>query len=420
MRKGFAFICMILMGLSLCGCVSKNPEDNNLDAYMFNPYLKPNIMAEDGKKVALSDDRIWYLSAESGQQGLHSMAADGSDVRLEFQTEDIRSIAMRNGCIWTAEFVGMDKNHCGEFRLFQPFLRQRGNLYARKNLLSGIDVSLITNYETDDTNLFDLYPIADDVLLMRFTYPHLPTGGLSLSSSYLRIGDTKFIRTSELVELSEYDRPDDFRSYIMNDVFTLGYRGNCVFCDYEAYDVIREQQVLPSDVRHWKNGWLFYNLVYARGKNFYFTDRQSMWRISVDPVKARIITRFEKDERIYASYHTDDTHLLLTWKDVEKRRSDKCLYRIELQSGAKTRMLSTGKKAEFVYLNETYTAVAEDKTLTLYDISGAEAKEVRQIELSHEIADKANKTDCAGGWWFLYRFNEETNRDELIEKVRLY
>ena len=38
----------------------------------------------------------------------------------------------------------------------------------------------------------------------------------------------------------------------------------------------------------------------------------------------------------------------------------------------------------------------------------------------HEIVDKANKTDCAGGWWFLYRFNEETNRDELIEKVRLY
>jgi len=420
----FAWLTVFLFG----GCVSKNPADNNLDTYIFNPYFKPKVAAAEGKKAAFSDNRIWYLSSESGQQGLHSMNMDGSDVRLEFGTEDIRSIAIRDEQLWTAEYVGMDVNHCGEFRLFQPFSRQRHNLYVRKNLLSDIDVSVATTSETVDANLFDLYPIADDILLMRFTYPNLPTGGLALSDGYLRIGDTRLISTNELVSLTEYDRPDDFYSYIMNDTFTLGSRGNCVFCDYEPYDVIHEQQVLPMDVRHWKDGWPFYHLVYAKGKNYCFTDRHSVRWVSVDPVDSGVITRFEGEEYIYASYHTDSTHLLLTRHEEikyrtilpDKIRSDKRLYRIDLKTGEREQMLSIEHPAEFVYLSDCYAATAEGKTLTLYDLRGETAEAIREIELEHEIVDKANKTDCAGGWWFLYRFNEETNRDELIEKVRLY
>ena len=41
----------------------------------------------------------------------------------------------------------------------------------------------------------------------------------------------------------------------------------------------------------------------------------------------------------------------------------------------------------------------------------------KTIPLTHKIVDRANKVDSAGGWLFLYHFNEETQRDELIEKV---
>ena len=41
----------------------------------------------------------------------------------------------------------------------------------------------------------------------------------------------------------------------------------------------------------------------------------------------------------------------------------------------------------------------------------------RTIKINHNIVDPANKVDTAGGWLFLYHFNEETQRDELIEKV---
>ena len=42
---------------------------------------------------------------------------------------------------------------------------------------------------------------------------------------------------------------------------------------------------------------------------------------------------------------------------------------------------------------------------------------LRTIQMEHNIVDRANKVDNAGGWLFLYRFNEQTQRDELIEKV---
>ena len=48
---------------------------------------------------------------------------------------------------------------------------------------------------------------------------------------------------------------------------------------------------------------------------------------------------------------------------------------------------------------------------------GDKAVLLRTIEIEHNIVDCANKVDNAGDWLFLYRFNEKTQRDELIEKV---
>ena len=57
--------------------------------------------------------------------------------------------------------------------------------------------------------------------------------------------------------------------------------------------------------------------------------------------------------------------------------------------------------------------------MLIYDISAEKPKLVRTIDLNHEIVDRANEVDTAGGWLFLYQFNEETQRDELIEKVNI-
>ena len=58
---------------------------------MFYANMKPSF-ENYGKKAAAYHDRINYLSAEEGTQGIYSMLLDGTDVRLEFEAEDIRSL----------------------------------------------------------------------------------------------------------------------------------------------------------------------------------------------------------------------------------------------------------------------------------------------------------------------------------------
>jgi hypothetical protein len=76
-----------------------------------------------------------------------------------------------------------------------------------------------------------------------------------------------------------------------------------------------------------------------------------------------------------------------------------------------------GQGDAFLYIDASIAATASGKEISVYDISGDKAELLRTIGTDHNIVDRANKVDTAGGWLFLYRFNEETQRDELIEKV---
>ena len=80
-------------------------------------------------------------------------------------------------------------------------------------------------------------------------------------------------------------------------------------------------------------------------------------------------------------------------------------------------MLELDQGDAFLYIDDAIVATASNNVISIYDIAGDKAVLRRTIEIEHNIVDYANKTDTAGGWLFLYRFNEKTQRDELIEKV---
>lgn len=48
---------------------------------------------------------------------------------------------------------------------------------------------------------------------------------------------------------------------------------------------------------------------------------------------------------------------------------------------------------------------------------GAKPELLRTISLGHAVIHYANKVDAAGDWLFLYGFNADSGRDELLEKV---
>lgn len=99
------------------------------------------------------------------------------------------------------------------------------------------------------------------------------------------------------------------------------------------------------------------------------------------------------------------------------RALSESLYRVNPVSGVKTLLLTLPRNHSFLYADLQTAVTGGGKTISVYDISGNSAVLLRTIQVKHNIVDRANKVDSAGGWLFLYRFNEKTQRDELIEKV---
>ena len=98
-RWSCLILCLLLvLGFTL-GCGAR-AGDYAIDSKQFYASFKPQDDDAYGKKTACYDGRIYYLSDEGGTQGVHSMRPDGSDVRLELITEDIRSIQITEDAVW--------------------------------------------------------------------------------------------------------------------------------------------------------------------------------------------------------------------------------------------------------------------------------------------------------------------------------
>jgi hypothetical protein len=109
----------MILCLSLCtGCVIRDPSYNDLDTLIFYANFKADSDADYGEKCALYQGRIYYQSAEQGEQGVYSMRLDGSDVRLEFEAEDIRALAVKAMASTTPNFQTSATNDNGAFRRF--------------------------------------------------------------------------------------------------------------------------------------------------------------------------------------------------------------------------------------------------------------------------------------------------------------
>lgn len=58
-------LIMIALLFIFSGCVSRSPYYNDLDTRMFYANMKPSL-ENYGKKAAVYDNRIYYLSTEKG------------------------------------------------------------------------------------------------------------------------------------------------------------------------------------------------------------------------------------------------------------------------------------------------------------------------------------------------------------------
>ena len=437
-------ICAAFMLLSISGCTRYDPEDNNFDNVGFCANLKEDTLSPIGKKAAYYDGRIYYLSSELGTQGIYSMDTAGKDVKLEIPVEDIRSINVRNDGIYYAGFAGIRENDLGQFRQFRLLIRK----YNRTEIADYLkDVGYPDDWPDEDRNVWDFYIADQGVVVICFAEvgsyrliqsrevvsfqngQAVPMAGYELINENTSIHNTSF--NQGRLEIGHLEGLYFLPDYFSYPEYTGDYLSLCLsVIDLNAKD--HGVKMLTD--------WLGYNdnnsdylRWFCRGSadGFILASVHGLEKFDIATNTVTSIVSFEQPENIYAQIDCGDnflvfTELLRKTYDLDYRYSKilkqtralaESLYRVDPETGAKQLLLTLEHENAFLYADAKTAVTGGDKTISIYDISGDTAKLQRTIEIGHNVVDYSNKTDTAGGWLFLYHFNEETQRDELIEKV---
>jgi len=443
-QKGILVIIIILMFV-LSGCLGRSPYYNDLDTRMFYANMKPTF-ANYGKKTAVFDNRIYYLSSEDGLQGVYSMHLDGTDVQLEFEVTDIRSLTVTTGGFYYSGYSHIGTNDNGDYRCFHLYLRSNAQSMPIDLLSRAKNAELL-----EDDNVWDFYLKEKGTLYFRIARMDFYLGNINLSLSALRNG--------VILTMPDYSVLIDNLSAFDNGILQHGlviYRQedqllpvstyNPTDADWaiiyddqsvSVFDKTKQRTILPIDAPFlsrtersngpYSNRWL----LRSSDRKVLLAYEAGVYEYSKDVGLGKEVCAFPKTESIYATYDNGSDIFLLTktfrregWIRNKFRelfqipdQKGENLYRLDPSSGTCATMLELDQDDAFLYIDEAIVATATDNVISIYDISGDKAELLRTISIEHNIVDRANKVDTAGGWVFLYRFNEQTQRDELIEKV---
>ena len=438
-------LCLCLLGVQL-GCVAHNPRFNQYDSLTFAANLKADPLSPSGKKAAYSQNRIYYLSSELGEQGIYSMDACGNDLKLEIPVEDIRAIQLFNGKIYYSGFAGVQQNDDGPYRQFRLFSRALGGTESA-DFLASAEYKDVPKEE----NVWDFYISDDSLTVLRFVYglgfglsPTLSAVSF-LNKKALTLNDFQVIcndrvnYTAPLVK-SELNFVRYNNLYYETGTFNWAEYGDDErFIDWSSisvYDAAKHLVALPQDrILSTDGAWASESLLHwicrVEDENAIFATKQGLEAYDASSNTLSSIVSFTQPECVYSQIDCGDSILVFTQQlrrsawlnmfatEVYKlnRALGESLYRVNPDTGEKTCLLKLGRNQAFLYSDREIALTGSDKTISVYDISANTAVLQKTIPLAHKIVDRANKVDSAGGWLFLYRFNEETQRDELIEKV---
>ncbi len=444
-RIVYVFI-IVLLTLFIHGCTLRTPSMNKLDSLTFSANLKTDANAAYGKKAAFLDGRIYYLSSELGASGIYSMNTAGEEIKLEIPVEDIRAISVQEDGIYYSGFAGIQQNINGSYRQFRLFIQVNGstNMVNYLERTSFQDVSL-------DNNVWDFYVGTNKTIVIRFIDCSNSSGEPWLSvvttqnKMPVTIDQYTIVENSStsaqtktnaaLINLSSFHDFIYLSMYSMQNAThfnnrLIGYRSISV------YDSFRHRVAFPIDrLFSDSSSYLMgdYNRDFCRNTDdtIILSSVKGLESYDKSQKESSDILTFSSPEFLYQTIDLGNDILIFTerlranyWLDEiasslfhQNRALAETLYRLNPETGDLLRLLRVGRNNAFLYANASIAVTGGGKTISIYDISGDKAELKRTINVTHNIVDSTNKVDTAGGWLFLYRFNEVTQLDELIEKV---
>ena len=428
-KKNLLLVIVLVSVLLFSSCYAPGADTEpvyNYDNYKFYANRKNELTLDAGRKSCVYGGRVYYLSAESGKQGIHSMNPDGSDVKLEMEVEDVRKIQITEDEIYYAGHAETKEYAQKPYRVFDLMKYSKKDnttenmLDLQRNIL---DESTTFYY---DHNIWDFYMTSSDILMFS-TVGHPPGDSpFGLLRVYLSDGEELIKREN----MQCFEDGETLESFLGLDVYKLVNYENLIFniapsghADTYCVDV-GGPIAMWEETKEWS----------VSGEDPLFGDNALIiYGIENNEISLLLKNRFT-NESYYVTYSIDNgeinqifktNHIIKSLIDqgeygyVETDKKE--IYRIEYESGECKKIAGYRNEDVILHMDKEKVVVAEEDGIHVYQMEeGKEGlEEIGYYEMEQGYRSESGKTDVAGDYLFLYYFNEETNRDELKEKINL-
>lgn len=446
-RKTIAMgIVLMALGLWLVsGCTAgPDPQDNNLDQYAFEPMHKQDKNCEWGKKAAVYQEQIYYSDPANG--GIFRMNLDGSQCQLFLEGPDIRKLQFTPQGLYYLGFVGNASNDTGEYRSFGLFVSHWGARESQSVMKAPPDVMDPEAH----LELWDFYLSQEGTLAkmhvgwagLPFSYPIFSlcyaSAGEEIPKGRLTILRDFPLNRQQQVPGSKYPGRCEVGAYD-GLFYSAESRFVSIGPDSEHYDLAcgsfsvtdlkRNQVVLDTAAapnrakasQHRTIDGFCPDGVLVRIKN-------EMMLMTGDFQRTVRSVLLEGEEAIRFVVAGGDAAYLIAENGSENRQQS--VYRLDLGTFACQKLYTCAQSEKFLWietkeeervlwLDAEKLVTAQGKTLRVWTLENGGYTLNRTLETKENMVANSNKTDVAGDWLFVYRFNEKENRDELVEKINI-
>ena len=395
------FATFIIMGLG-CAYIPRNLEESKARTVMY----KPDEEHYAGQMAVCWHDRIYYVSAESGNDGIHSMKPDGSDVRFEFKVPKItRLIAMEDAFYYVGVYKIQEKNH----QLFALFKKPHGSAEVQQ---------LPTVYEYADS-VYDAYIAQDGIMVV------LETHYIGTSIPPVEILEFVNIIPEVVVnwDASYFDEgePNSTNLFIYNTsslIYSTSITGNDnEMSNATLVDSTIGAQVMSSISNETMN---YIKLLYVKKHTLVFGEYDSlvlMDQYTREKYKKIVVENIEEDMWIDYVFECDNGFMAIAKQ--ENRNNDK-LFFINTD---------TEETAELMKLNDKVLIDVRENKVLYAQGNFIRCQAVNELSLGDMIYEIRmpenvmcnNVFEIAGDWLFIHKHvnNVEWATNQLLYKINL-
>jgi hypothetical protein len=433
------WIVLVALGAGIWlgfGWINRGTNLKIIDFCAFSANYKQDANCQWGRKAAVYQDQIYYSDPAGG--GIFRMTPDGSQERQVFACPDIRKLQLTPEGIHYLGFIGNALKAGVERRPFRLFLFDWVTGETRYANLQKWDSDLWDFYVAEDGTIanMNLYEVVsegtlDAVLYCTARESYIPCSQLTMLRDYS-------LNRQEQVPGSAYPGLCEIAAYgeLIFSANSLGNIRNIIeyqlaWSGFAVTDRQKNQVVMNTEpLRPYLGGPPAYHRTIDsfRPDGVLVHVENEVMLLSEDLQDSLRCAVLDGEDAIRLVTVSGDRAYILAEKDSGDKRQT--VYEMDLGTFAYHKLYTCADRERFLlfetkgaekilWLDAEKLVTAQGKTVRVWALEDGEYKLNRTLEVKQEIVAQINKTDVAGDWLFVYRFNEKENRDEFIEKLNI-